>query len=506
MARLDAGAPLTDYTYNAAMSAITNVSLTALEAASSRDPRWSGKSSAAPAFPGTRSLLFIMLLCAPVAFGAVNTAAWALLSVLASLLLLLWAIESVRSGPVRITWSSLYIPAISLLLLGAIQMLTGRAMDPHGAREALLKLATDFIIFFIAVQLWSEALPAPSSRQCDGTRSADPVLFGVCGFSSRIHGETAEPRKRRDSDSIKASAPAWRMLGLVVTTYAFLLAIFAVLQFFSAHGLIYWHVKTDGWVFGPYVNHNHYAGLMEMLIPVSITYAVSKERGRSEHVLIGFAALFPIASVVLCGSRGGSAALLLEFLALTTAIVWLRPQSERRRFAILGLGGLAASAALILWLGGSSISIRLVSMSGLTSSPDVTLGKRLLVGRDTIRIICDHPWLGTGLGSFAAVYPQYQSFATNLVYNHAHNDYLEALAETGVLGGLLIVTAGLAFLCDVCKRLRAKLRTEAGWLQFGTALGCCGILVHSLADFNLHIPANASWFAFLLGVTQAARE
>jgi O-antigen ligase len=415
------------------------------------------------AFPATRAVLFLMLLAAPLAFGSVQTPAWASLSISASLLLVLWVIESHRARVLQIAWSPLYVPAAGLLLLVGVQVLTGRALDSMGAREALLKLAGDCIVFFIAVQLWSRAREK---------------------FSAAPSG-------------------AWRMLGVVVTVYAFLLALFSVLQFFSSHGLIYWRVKTDGWVFGPYINHNHYAGLMEMLVPVSLTYAFYKRKKQGQTVLTAFAALFPVASVLLCGSRGGEIVMIFETVSLGLIIGWRGAVGDRRRVAILAVVSLLGLAALSVWLGGNRISSRLVTMAGLTRSPDVALGNRLLVARDTLRMFRDHLWLGTGLGSFAAVYPQYQSFATDMVYHHAHNDYLEAVAETGILGGLLIVLALLSFFDQFRRRLRTDLPTEAGWLQIGAAFGCGGILVHSLADFNLHIPANALWFAFLLGISQA---
>ncbi|MGH9448251.1 MAG: O-antigen ligase family protein, partial [Terriglobia bacterium] len=84
----------------------------------------------------------------------------------------------------------------------------------------------------------------------------------------------------------------------------------------------------------------------------------------------------------------------------------------------------------------------------------------------------------------------------------AHNDYLEALAETGIVGGLFVLIALVVFLHQAFRNLRARLLSGRGWIQWGAALGCCGLLVHSLCDFNLHIPANAAWFAFLLGISQ----
>jgi O-antigen ligase len=118
-----------------------------------------------------------------------------------------------------------------------------------------------------------------------------------------------------------------------------------------------------------------------------------------------------------------------------------------------------------------------------------------MVAIDSLRIWRDHPWLGTGLGSFETAYPRYRSFPGDAVYDHAHNDYAEALAETGLVGGVLILAAIVLFFRIAFRDLATRLRHEVGWIQLGAALGCCGLLIHSLVDFNLHIPANAAWFA-----------
>jgi O-antigen ligase len=113
-----------------------------------------------------------------------------------------------------------------------------------------------------------------------------------------------------------------------------------------------------------------------------------------------------------------------------------------------------------------------------------------------LRIFRDHLATGTGLGTFEAVYPQYQSFVTDKTWTEAHNDYAQMLVETGLIGGLLALLSLLIFLHDAFwVGLRSGLSGTPGWIQLGAALGCCGLLVHSFVDFNLHIPANAAWFS-----------
>src|SRR5579863_2329280 len=102
-------------------------------------------------------LLLATLMLAPLAFGAVQTWAWASLAVIAVLLLFLWGIGCVREGRVRIFWSPLYLPAGLFLLLGVIQFIDHRTVDSIGTREALLKLVTDLIFFFLAGQIAVDA-------------------------------------------------------------------------------------------------------------------------------------------------------------------------------------------------------------------------------------------------------------------------------------------------------------------------------------------------------------
>jgi O-antigen ligase len=142
------------------------------------------------------------------------------------------------------------------------------------------------------------------------------------------------------------------------------------------------------------------------------------------------------------------------------------------------------------------------------------------------------------LGNFATAYPRYQSFPSDLWIDYAHNDYVQAMAETGLVGTVLIVSAlGLflyaAFGTSVGDQETGsgnlesevqpesaisgqereeeppppnpQLRIHGRWIRLGAALGCCGMLVHSIFDFNLHIPANAAWFAVLAGMACAPK-
>ena len=402
------------------------------------------------AFSIARLVLVVTLLAAPLAFGAVPPWAWASLASLAVVLLLVWAIGTVQQGTLRISWSPIYLPVAAFLIFGLVQFLGHFTRDPIATRESLLKLLTDLLFLFLATQLFATA-----------------------------------------------SDKTWRRFGLAVTLFAFSLSLFAILQYFSSHGLIYWSVKTaSGCTFGPYVNHNHYAGLMEMLIPIAGAYVLSRREEHRSRRLLGFAVLVPIASLLLSGSRGGFISLSAEALLLGAILFrYSPPTTLRRSLAVMVTLGITTAALLFFWMDPGQISKRLATVANLPQNPEATLAERKTITQDSLRIFNQHPWTGTGLGSFEIIYPRYQSLATDVVWDHAHNDYAEALVETGLVGGVLILAGLVIFFRLAFQNLTRRLQREAGWIQLGAALGCCGLLVHSFGDFNFHIPANAAWFA-----------
>ncbi len=151
--------------------------------------------------------------------------------VLALLTLVLWAAGCAHRGILEVSWSPLYWPFLLLLLIASVQFFAGLTADHVATREAVLKLITNFVFFFLAGQL----------------------LF-------------TQPENGR----------ALKWWGLVVTMLALGLSVLALAQVMTTgQGLIYWSVATPFGPFGPYVSANDYCGLMEMLIPIAAGYVLS---------------------------------------------------------------------------------------------------------------------------------------------------------------------------------------------------------------------------------------
>jgi O-antigen ligase len=185
---------------------------------------------------------------------------------------------------------------------------------------------------------------------------------------------------------------------------------------------------------------------------------------------------------------------LLLFILVATA-GW-----QRMKAGAWILAFLAAGMSMVVWIGPEPVIARFETLGQQYAVPADT---RLAIWKDTLGLIEDHPWLGTGLGTFSIAYPSVQTAFAGRFVSHAHNDYLEFASELGIPGTLLLFGAVFYLLLQSAGSFR---RNENGFGR-AVALGCfgslLGILLHSLTDFNLHIPANALVFAVVLGLAYA---
>ena len=409
-----------------------------------------------------RILLVAALLGAPVAFGGVLPIAWVALALVASAALFLWALGSIQRGEVKFVWSPLFIPLAILFLLGVVQYEARLTLDVSETRQALVLLSTDLIFFFLAVQ-----------------------LFGAVRSSTL------------------------QSFGMAVLIFAGCMGLFAILQSASGAQRIYGLFETpNGTMFGPYVDRDHFAGLMEMLLPVAIFYTAGRHGRFSLEASVWrvSAIALAFASLLLSGSRGGFLALSVEIAIASLVLRRAAARAgQKRRLATAAAFVLVTGVALFAYVDPGWVAKKLGSVAYVDRTWTEWTGDRKKMAGDGLRMWRDHPVLGVGLGDFETAYPRYQSFPSDLWIDHAHNDYVEAAAETGLVGAALILAALALFFYLAFRNVTHLFGSNAGWVRLGAAIGCCGLLVHSLGDFNLHIPANAAWFAVLAGIATSER-
>jgi O-antigen ligase len=384
-------------------------------------------------------------ICALVTFavlahGAVEPWSEAVLEIGAAVLLLLWAWEVSVGGEYKVVWNPLLWPLLGLWGVAALQLAAGITVYPFQTRIELLKYTALLALFFLCAQSYRK-------------------LEHWHGF-------------------------VWFLLIL-----GFAVSVFAILQHFTFNGKLYWvrEIQFGGIPFGPYVNRNHFAGLVELLIPPGLAILILRAERRDQLPLVALFTLFPIGALFLSASRGGIISFLGEIGLLAFLILFRR--REGRELAAAGLVVVLA-IAFVSWLGIGRALERFASYKTL----EVSEGRRIEMLQGTWRIFLDHPIAGTGLGTLQKVFPLYETIYDGLIVNHSHNDYAEVLAETGVIGGL----CGLAFLVLLAwtgwKNIVAEKELMNLAYHAGALVACFGLLVHATVDFNFHIPSNALIF------------
>ena len=297
-------------------------------------------------------------------------------------------------------------------------------------------------------------------------------------------------------------------LALSLVVIGFGMALFAILQQYTWNGKIYWvrTVTAGGSPTGPFVNRNHFAGYIEMLIPVAMGYTVASFAGApargdtawrrfvdrltsargNQLALLVFMTLVMSVSLVLTLSRGGIVSFATALILIGLILLFGR---TTKRWVLLP-GALAALVLISLtWFGLGPIIDRVNTLLHLPE--DQSMLGRIAVWKDTTKIMGDYPYMGSGPGTFGAVYPAYKTVPDPVFYEHAHNDYVQLMAETGIVGfGLSVGTVGILF-GFVIAGGRARRNPWAKGLLLGVVTGVVAILLHGLYDFNFHIPANA---------------
>jgi len=413
-------------------------------------------------------------------YGTVHYWALAVFALSAAGILCLWCVDGLVLRSVQISVNPLQWPVLGMILLGLLQLLPLRtpdnaglpfspmkalSLDPYATRLVLIQVTSLFIYF------------------------AATLIF------------TDTPRRLRT-------------LVRTITIFGFVLAMFGLTQSFTSDGTqVYWFRQlTQSTAFGPFINRHHFAGYMELAIALPLGLLFSGSLESYKRPLYAFAAALMGVALIMTNSRGGIISLAAEimFLAVIAGPTLLssgqrKPRAERIRSALLRAGlAFALIGVLVggsLAIGGSEVFNRLI---GTANAADPTTG-RAHFWNVTLDVIKAYPVVGSGLGSFSVIYTRYDSRNGFFRLEQAHNDYLQTLADGGIIGALL----GLAFILILFRKGFTRRETDDKFrrgVATGALAGCFAVLVHSFFDFTLHTTANALLFLILAALaTQDGR-
>jgi O-antigen ligase len=392
---------------------------------------------------GVLAGIAVLVAYSVLAFGGVQPFGQAVLEIGSALLLTVWALGACRSRFVDIRGNVLFAPLLGLGGIVLAQLWLGATASPYATKIEALKGTAIFLLIFLFVQ------------SCRRKEQARRFVWFLGGLSFGV-------------------------------------ALFGIVQYFTWTGKLYWSLALPRGAgpFGPFVNRDHFAGFVELTVPLALALLIHRAVEREKQVLLAVLSTVPVGALFLSASRGGIISFVFEFAALLAL-------SRQRRFPKsqwLGAAALAVVAgAFTVWLGVSEAFQRFAQLT----PGEISRNRRVSMYRDTWHIFQHHPWTGTGWGTLIVVYPRFESYYDGLVVDHTHNDFLELLADSGLAGGL----CGLALVVALARKGLAN-RAASGdpfvrAMRAGALTACGGLLLHSLVDFNLRIPSNALLFLLL---------
>lgn len=281
--------------------------------------------------------------------------------------------------------------------------------------------------------------------------------------------------------------------------------------------LFYKKIYSLDSVTGTFVNRNHLSGYLEMIIPLAIGLIIARinlfslagmkwrekilrisEKGVSTNLLITIGIIIMSLGIIFSKSRSGIFLLLFTFILFFGFTILYFGRVRRQQIWIKNF--LRVTFLFIVFI---SLYIGIGAAIERFALDRLLYDGRPLYWSNVSTIVGDFPLFGTGLGTFAAVYPAYEK-TTDLSpgkLSHAHNDYLEYFSELGLVGGILLFGGIIWMLANSFLIWRERRHPEVKGLALGGMIAIINIGIHSLTDFNLHIPANMVLFTVVLSMT-----
>lgn len=411
-------------------------------------------------------LVSTIVVFTTLAYGAVHQPVIALTYILIAAAAIIWAIDVLKGGVLIFSRHRLQIP---LLLYGGYALVQTIAFGTFSEPGGIV------------------GIPRTISLEPFATQAASvQILFLSIFFALTLYS--------------LASAARLRRIVAILTIFGFLYAFYAVLQSVLSPDRIYGIYKPQAATpFGSFVNRHDFAAVIEMLIalPLGMLFAGSVQKDRRLIYVVTIALMGT--SILLSGSRGGLVALIAEILVLI--IVTARARGRKKIVIKTALAAtlVITSVGGAIFVGGDT-SLTRFATAGAEDDP---MSSRMHIWAVTFAVIKDNLPLGAGVGAFAQAYTKVDTASGFERIEQAHNDYLQVLADAGLIG---LVLGGLflfLFFREGSKNIRTDNRFRRG-VAAGAFAGCFAILVHSAFDFVLHITAISLLFITLLSILIAS--
>ena len=403
-------------------------------------------------------------------------------------------------------------------LIGSVHFIW-KSRYPEPQLDSATLLNASVFLLFAAVQV--VPLPFGLVQILSPTRAAlEAAVEPLLGPSKFI---TLSTTPDRTSDLLLTIA-GYLLIALVVRSLTFrfesnpwmtampvlvIAAMEAVFGFFQAGG------PGEAPAIGTYPDHDHYSCLLNLALPFAVLFPVALSRREQfqeqppanrfmQISLVVLTAGALLMAVVYSQSRIGLVGAFASLLVAGSLAYFLRDWSIEFEVSSGWYRKAVpyAITALVLLLGFLILPTDplIAQFSDLAKSDQISAETRLQIWRDTTRIIKAYPLFGCGLGGFESTLLRYKSAAPMAPVAHAHNDYLQVLAEFGVLGftaGALLI---LRILYRTVRAARYAQSVDGRYLAIACAAAMVAMLLHSIVDFNAYFPGNAMVDAWIIGI------
>ncbi len=284
------------------------------------------------------------------------------------------------------------------------------------------------------------------------------------------------------------------------------ISCFAVYQFLTHSNRVWDYVSPYlGRASGTYISPNNFAGFLGMLLPLVTAYILVGRMKPVVRILLGYAALVMLAGMTVTFSRGGWVAVAVALLVLLGTLIFHR---NHRLPALLLMVILVGGGTVFVnkYLSKTFSYMRRVGAPGETVELNYAI--RLDIWTAAEQMWRDHFWWGVGPAHYDYCFQEYRPESVQANPDRAHNDYLNLLADWGAVGGLIVFAGMVTFGAGLRKTWKYVRPSENDFGRglsnrfaffLGASAGLLALALHSVVDFNLHIPANA-----ILGVTLLA--
>jgi len=440
--------------------------------------------------------LLLLIVWVPLPYGSNRAWAWSLMEVWIFILLLVWCFTWIRGSAVVPDSFKSALPALYILLAWDAYILLQMIPLPLAFIEAISpeRVASQKDV--------KDTLGFLSISQDTGSTLsffiksvAYTVFFSLCVL-------LVNTKKKI------------QVLAYVVIYSALFQAVYGSLMTLSGaeYGFLSKKIYGIGNATGTFINRNHFAGYLEISLAIGTGVMISNLSGRklgygtrqkirnlivlmfSKKLRLRTYLSIMVIALVLTHSRMGNTAFFVS-LTVSGASLFLLAKEKRKSLAVFIISVIAIDIFIVgAWFGLEKVTDRIENTT-------ITKEQRLDVDRYALDYITNYPLVGSGAGTFFAIFPKYRGSDVKKYFDHAHNDYIELISEVGVFGVVMLFSiVAMSIYKSVLSMYQRRDSLVVG-MAFAVFMGVLSIMIHSFVDFNLQIPANALLFILLLSLS-----